>query len=77
MFFQPLFKAVTKLWFELQDEAELLHILSNITVGLKPFLVSQAKRFSKAYLNSLLEATEVKTDANRLAVSSGMAMSLT
>uniref|UniRef100_A0A3B5KV81 Cilia- and flagella-associated protein 206 n=1 Tax=Xiphophorus couchianus TaxID=32473 RepID=A0A3B5KV81_9TELE len=68
----PLFKAVTKLWFELQDEAELLHILSNITVGLKPFLVSQAKRFSKAYLNSLLEATEVKTDANRLAVSSGM-----
>ncbi|XP_032440300.1 cilia- and flagella-associated protein 206 [Xiphophorus hellerii] len=66
----PLFKAVTKLWFELQDEAELLHILSNITVGLKPFLVSQAKRFSKAYLNSLLEATEVKSDANRLAMSS-------
>ncbi|XP_014883617.1 cilia- and flagella-associated protein 206 [Poecilia latipinna] len=66
----PLFKAVTKLWFELQDEAELLHILSNITVGLKPFLVSQAKRFSKAYLDSLLEATEVKTDANRLAASS-------
>uniref|UniRef100_A0A3B3VUZ4 Cilia- and flagella-associated protein 206 n=1 Tax=Poecilia latipinna TaxID=48699 RepID=A0A3B3VUZ4_9TELE len=64
----PLFKAVTKLWFELQDEAELLHILSNITVGLKPFLVSQAKRFSKAYLDSLLEATEVKTDANRLAL---------
>uniref|UniRef100_A0A3B3UPS7 Cilia- and flagella-associated protein 206 n=1 Tax=Poecilia latipinna TaxID=48699 RepID=A0A3B3UPS7_9TELE len=70
----PLFKAVTKLWFELQDEAELLHILSNITVGLKPFLVSQAKRFSKAYLDSLLEATEVKTDANRLAASSGMAI---
>uniref|UniRef100_A0A3B3YJH1 Cilia- and flagella-associated protein 206 n=1 Tax=Poecilia mexicana TaxID=48701 RepID=A0A3B3YJH1_9TELE len=59
----PLFKAVTKLWFELQDEAELLHILSNITVGLKPFLVSQAKRFPKAYLDSLLEATEVKTDS--------------
>uniref|UniRef100_A0A3B3X427 Cilia- and flagella-associated protein 206 n=1 Tax=Poecilia mexicana TaxID=48701 RepID=A0A3B3X427_9TELE len=70
----PLFKAVTKLWFELQDEAELLHILSNITVGLKPFLVSQAKRFPKAYLDSLLEATEVKTDANRLAASSGMAI---
>ncbi|XP_054900482.1 cilia- and flagella-associated protein 206 isoform X2 [Poeciliopsis prolifica] len=66
----PLFKAVTKLWFELQDEAELLHILSNITVGLKPFLVSQAKRFSEAYLDSLLVATEVKTDANRLAASS-------
>ncbi|KAM4713458.1 cilia- and flagella-associated protein 206 [Anableps anableps] len=66
----PLFKAVSKLWFELQDEAELLHILNNITVGLKPFLVSQAKLFSEAYLDSLLEGAEVKTDTQRMAASS-------
>ncbi|KAM4529968.1 cilia- and flagella-associated protein 206 [Fundulus diaphanus] len=66
----PLFKAVSKLWFELQDEAELLNILHNISAGLKPFLVSQAKMFSEAYLDSLLEAAEVKTDNQRMAASS-------
>uniref|UniRef100_A0A3Q2QX06 Cilia- and flagella-associated protein 206 n=1 Tax=Fundulus heteroclitus TaxID=8078 RepID=A0A3Q2QX06_FUNHE len=62
----PLFKAVSKLWFELQDEAELLNILNKISAGLKPFLVSQAKMFSEAYLDSLLEAAEVKTDNQRM-----------
>ncbi|MEQ2257315.1 hypothetical protein ILYODFUR_033575 [Ilyodon furcidens] len=71
-FFQPLFKDVSKLWFELQDEAELLNILNNITVSLKPFLVSQAKMFSEAYLDTLLEGEEVKTDIQRMAASSGM-----
>ncbi|XP_035990510.1 cilia- and flagella-associated protein 206 isoform X2 [Fundulus heteroclitus] len=66
----PLFKAVSKLWFELQDEAELLNILNKISAGLKPFLVSQAKMFSEAYLDSLLEAAEVKTDNQRMAASS-------
>ncbi|XP_047244887.1 cilia- and flagella-associated protein 206 isoform X2 [Girardinichthys multiradiatus] len=73
----PLFKDVSKLWFELQDEAELLNILNNITVSLKPFLVSQAKMFSEAYLDTLLEAEEVKTDIQRMAASSGEQIELT
>ncbi|MEQ2189566.1 hypothetical protein GOODEAATRI_026551, partial [Goodea atripinnis] len=59
------------------DEAELLNILNNITVSLKPFLVSQAKMFSEAYLDTLLEAEEVKTDIQRMAASSGEQIELT
>ncbi|XP_015246108.1 PREDICTED: UPF0704 protein C6orf165 homolog [Cyprinodon variegatus] len=66
----PLFKSVSKLWLELQDEAQLLNNLNKIAVSLKPFLVSQAKMFSEACLESLLEAAEVKTDNQRIAASS-------
>lgn len=68
-----MFKSVSKLWLELQDEAQLLNYLNKIAVSLKPFLVSQAKMFSEACLESLLEAAEVKTDNQRIAASSGMA----
>uniref|UniRef100_UPI0037E8D56F cilia- and flagella-associated protein 206 n=1 Tax=Semicossyphus pulcher TaxID=241346 RepID=UPI0037E8D56F len=66
----PLFKALSKLWSELQDEAELLNILSNIRLNLQPFIASQAKIFSQAYLDDLLEASEVKTDEQRMMESS-------
>ncbi|XP_008275457.1 cilia- and flagella-associated protein 206 [Stegastes partitus] len=66
----PLFKVLSKLWSGLQDEAELLNIISNIALNLQPFLASQAKIFSEAYLDSLLEASEVKTDEQRLTDSS-------
>ncbi|KAM8831965.1 cilia- and flagella-associated protein 206 [Spinachia spinachia] len=66
----PLFKSMSKLWSRLQDEAELLNVLSNITLNLQPFVASQAKIFSEAYLDVLLEASEVKTDAQRKAESS-------
>lgn len=71
--FQPLFKGLSKLWSGLQDEAELLNILSNIMLNLKPFIASQAKMFSEAYLDGMLEASEVKTDEQRMTESSGMA----
>ncbi|XP_040920656.1 cilia- and flagella-associated protein 206 [Toxotes jaculatrix] len=67
----PLFKALSKLWSGLGDEAELLNILSNVVLNLQPFLASQAKIFSQAYLDGLLEASEVKTDEQRMAESSG------
>nr|XP_020467155.1 cilia- and flagella-associated protein 206 isoform X2 [Monopterus albus] len=66
----PLFKALSKLWCGLQDEAELLNILNNIRLNLQPFLTSQAKIFSEAYLDSLLETSEVKTDEQRMTESS-------
>ncbi|KAM6915470.1 cilia- and flagella-associated protein 206 [Xenentodon cancila] len=66
----PLFKDLSKLWRDLQNEAELLNIYSNIALNLQPFLASQAKVFSEAYLDSLLEAAEVKTDEQRMAESS-------
>ncbi|XP_053193110.1 cilia- and flagella-associated protein 206 [Scomber japonicus] len=65
----PLFKTLSQLWCGLQDEAELLKILSNITLNLQRFLSSQATIFSEAYLNGLLEATEVKTDKQRMSES--------
>ncbi|XP_044185959.1 cilia- and flagella-associated protein 206 [Thunnus albacares] len=65
----PLFKALSQLWFGLQDEAELLKILNNIMLNLQPFLASQAKVFSEAYLNGLLEGSEVKTDQQRMSES--------
>ncbi|XP_070782318.1 cilia- and flagella-associated protein 206 [Enoplosus armatus] len=67
----PLFKTLSKLWSGLQDEAELLTILNGIMLNLQPFVASQAKIFSEAYLDGLLEATEVKTDKQRMAESSG------
>ncbi|XP_038582408.1 cilia- and flagella-associated protein 206 [Micropterus salmoides] len=66
----PLFKALSKLWSGLQDEAELLNILNNIMLDLQPFVASQAKLFSEAYLDGLLGASEVKTDKQRMAESS-------
>lgn len=71
IFFQPLFKAVSKKWTELQEEAALLNILSKITLSLKPFISSQSQMFSETYLNDLLEASEVKTDEQRMAETSG------
>lgn len=75
--FQPLFKALSKLWSGLQDEAELLNILNNIMLNLQPYLASQAKVFSEAYLDILLMASEVKTDQQRMTESLGMMTSLT
>ncbi|KAM9338822.1 cilia- and flagella-associated protein 206 [Symphorus nematophorus] len=66
----PLFKALSKLWSQLQDEAELLNILNNIRLNLQPFIASQAKIFSEAFLDGLLEASEVKTDEQRMMESS-------
>ncbi|XP_026197987.1 cilia- and flagella-associated protein 206 [Anabas testudineus] len=66
----PLFKALSKLWSGLQDEAELLNILNSIMLNLQPYLASQAKMFSEAYLDSLLEESEVKTDEQRMTESS-------
>ncbi|XP_061900402.1 cilia- and flagella-associated protein 206 isoform X3 [Entelurus aequoreus] len=66
----PLFKALSKLWSELQDEAELLNIFSNIVLRLQSFLTSEVKIFSKNSLDSLLEGLEVKTDGQRINESS-------
>lgn len=70
--FQPLFKALSKLWSGLQEEAEQLKVLNNIMLNLQPFIFSQAKLFSAAYLDGLLEVSEVKTDEQRMAESSGI-----
>lgn len=51
----------------------MLNILSNITLKLQPFVASQAKIFSEAHLDGLLEASEVKTDEQRMIESSGTA----
>ncbi|XP_074471140.1 cilia- and flagella-associated protein 206 [Sebastes fasciatus] len=66
----PLFKSLSKLWCGLQDEAELLNILNNIMHNLQPFVASQANIFSEAYLDGLLEESEVKTDKQRMTESS-------
>nr|XP_046228182.1 cilia- and flagella-associated protein 206 [Scatophagus argus] len=67
----PLFKVLSKLWCDLQDELELLNILNSIALNLQPFVASQAKIFSEAYLDRLLETLEVKTDEQRMTESSG------
>ncbi|XP_030578170.1 cilia- and flagella-associated protein 206 isoform X2 [Archocentrus centrarchus] len=66
----PLFKMLSKLWSGLRDEGELLNILNNIMLSLQPFLGSQAQIFSEAYLDSMLEDSEVKTDEQRMLESS-------
>ncbi|XP_068564404.1 cilia- and flagella-associated protein 206 [Cebidichthys violaceus] len=66
----PLFKSLSQLWSGLQDEAELLNILGDIAHELQPFAASRDKMFSEAYLDGLLEASEVKTDDQRTAESS-------
>lgn len=68
---QPLFKALSDLWCGLQEEAELLKILHNIMLNLQPFTVSQAELFPAAYLDGLLEGSEVKTDEDRMSQLSG------
>uniref|UniRef100_A0A3B4GDP0 Cilia- and flagella-associated protein 206 n=1 Tax=Pundamilia nyererei TaxID=303518 RepID=A0A3B4GDP0_9CICH len=70
----PLFKILSKLWFELRDEGEFLYMLNKIMLRLQPFSASQARIFSEAYLESLLEDSEVKTDEQRMLESSGMAL---
>ncbi|XP_029352175.1 cilia- and flagella-associated protein 206 [Echeneis naucrates] len=67
----PLFKTLSKLWSGLQDEAELLHILSRIRLNLQPFIAAQAKIFSEDYLDGLVEESEVKTDEQRMTESEG------
>ncbi|XP_047429104.1 cilia- and flagella-associated protein 206 isoform X3 [Mugil cephalus] len=66
----PLFKVLSQLWFQLQDQAEYMKMLNSITFNLQPFLASQAKIFSESYLDNLLEESEVKTDEQRMAESS-------
>ncbi|XP_049611997.1 cilia- and flagella-associated protein 206 isoform X1 [Syngnathus scovelli] len=62
----PLFKALSKLWSELQDEAELLNILNNIALRLQFFRTSPDNIFPKHPLGKLLEGVEVKTDKQRM-----------
>ncbi|KAM9778141.1 cilia- and flagella-associated protein 206 [Syngnathus typhle] len=62
----PLFKALSKLWSELQDEAELLNILNNIALRLQFFRISPDNLFPKHPLGKLLEGIEVKTDKQRM-----------
>ena len=69
---QPLFKNLADLWCGLQEEAELLKILHNILLNLKPFTTSQAELFPTAYLDSLLEGSEVKTHDDRMKQISGI-----
>ena len=69
--FQPRFKSLSELWSALQDEAQLLNILRSILLSLQPFTASQAKIFSEACVDGLLEAAEVKTDQQRMAESAG------
>ncbi|XP_028996301.1 cilia- and flagella-associated protein 206 isoform X2 [Betta splendens] len=66
----PLFKALSNLWTGLQEEAELLNILNSLMLCLQPYVASQAKIFPDAYLDGLLEASEVKTDQQRMVESS-------
>ncbi|XP_034060450.1 cilia- and flagella-associated protein 206 isoform X2 [Gymnodraco acuticeps] len=65
----PRFKSLSELWSALQDEAQLLNILRSILLSLQPFTASQAKIFSEACVDGLLEAAEVKTDQQRMAES--------
>ncbi|XP_034017570.1 cilia- and flagella-associated protein 206-like isoform X2 [Thalassophryne amazonica] len=62
----PLFKAVSQLWSGLKDEADLLTFLADLAVNLQPFITSQAKLFSEAFLSDLLGASQVKTDEQRM-----------
>ncbi|KAI4802456.1 hypothetical protein KUCAC02_020292 [Chaenocephalus aceratus] len=65
----PRFKSLSELWSALQDEAQLLNILRSILLSLQPFTAAQAKIFSEACVDGLLEAAEVKTDQQRMAES--------
>lgn len=69
--FQPLFKALSKLWSALQEEAQQQKNLSNVMLNLQPFVASRAKLFPASYLDGLLEGSEAKTDEQRMAESSG------
>lgn len=70
--FQPLFKALSKVWYGLEEEAEQLKILHNIMLNLQPFKASQAKLFPADYLDGLLKDSEVKADEKRAMESSGI-----
>ncbi|XP_076016270.1 cilia- and flagella-associated protein 206 [Genypterus blacodes] len=67
----PLFKALSQLRSGLQDEVGLLSVLDNTVTTLRTFIASQSQLFSEASLDSLLEGSEVKTDQQRMATSSG------
>ncbi|KAJ0061289.1 hypothetical protein NL108_014815, partial [Boleophthalmus pectinirostris] len=61
----PMFRSVSRLWSGLQDEAELLHIFRNLALSLRPFVSSQAQIFSESSIDSLLQESEIKSDAER------------
>ncbi|KAK7907524.1 hypothetical protein WMY93_016136 [Mugilogobius chulae] len=61
----PLFRSVSRLWSGLQDEAELLHIFSNLALSLRPFVSSQAQIFSEESMDELLQGSQIKSDADR------------
>lgn len=63
---------MSKLLSGLQDEVGLLDILGDTVANLRPFLASQSQIFPEASLDRLLEGSEVKTDEQRMATSSGM-----
>lgn len=68
---QPLFKALSKVWYSLEEEAEQLKILHNIMLNLQPFKASQAKLFTAELLDTLLKDSQVKTDEQRANETSG------
>lgn len=72
---QPLFKALSKVWYSLEEEAEQLKILHNIMLNLQPFKASQAKLFPADRLDALLKDRQVKTDEQRADESSGTSRS--
>ncbi|XP_075869127.1 cilia- and flagella-associated protein 206 [Nelusetta ayraudi] len=61
----PLFKALSKVWYSLEEEAEQLKILHNIMLNLQPFKASQAKLFTANPLDTLVKDCQVKTDEQR------------
>lgn len=68
---QPLFKALSKVWYSLEEEAEQLKILHNIMLNLQPFKASQARLFPAEKLDPLLRGSAVKTDEQRAHETSG------
>lgn len=61
------------MWDGLQVEGELLSSLNTIRLNLQSFVTSQAKIFPTALFDDLVMASEVKTDEQRMAESSGKA----
>ncbi|KAM8841997.1 cilia- and flagella-associated protein 206-like isoform 1-T1 [Synchiropus picturatus] len=59
-------KKLSKLWSELQEEAEMINTPGEVMLGLQPFLSSEAQIFSGVDLDKLLGGSVVKTDAERM-----------
>ncbi|XP_068610132.1 cilia- and flagella-associated protein 206 [Brachionichthys hirsutus] len=66
----PLFKVLANVWSGVLKEAEILNILNNIRLDLKPFIAHEDKISSGDSLDALLEASEVTTDEQRTTQSS-------